>query len=182
MAAQAGWRDAWAVVCNPATRTSVAIRAKDDARATLVKTIRKFVKQRLDPDDAVTNADRQALGLHIHKEGRTRVPIPDTAPRVDHRPTGVPRETGIWWSAEGTEGHAKPDFYHGVECIHDVFPVGQVATSISQLKRSTFDTRSPLKIILPDEERGLHLCFALRWENTRGEKGPWTEIFTTIVP
>jgi hypothetical protein len=32
------------------------------------------------------------------------------------------------------------------------------------------------------EDRGKKLYFALRWENTRGEKGPWSEIHSTIIP
>jgi hypothetical protein len=31
-------------------------------------------------------------------------------------------------------------------------------------------------------QRGKTVYFALRWENTRGEKGPWSEIMSAIIP
>jgi hypothetical protein len=33
-----------------------------------------------------------------------------------------------------------------------------------------------------EEARGKTVWFCLRWENTRGEKGPWSEFLNAIVP
>jgi hypothetical protein len=45
-----------------------------------------------------------------------------------------------------------------------------------------FDTNSPLDIEFTEEDRGKVVWFAVRWENTRGEKGPWSEIYFAIIP
>jgi hypothetical protein len=50
------------------------------------------------------------------------------------------------------------------------------------LTHSAFDTRSPLKLQFENDLRGKTLYFAMRWENTRGEKGPWSPIMSVIIP
>jgi hypothetical protein len=45
-----------------------------------------------------------------------------------------------------------------------------------------FDTHSPLEYTAPLIYAGRRIFFAARWENTRGEKGPWTEIQSAIIP
>jgi hypothetical protein len=45
-----------------------------------------------------------------------------------------------------------------------------------------FDTDSPLEIEFDEADRGKIVWFAVRWENTRGQKGPWSEIFFAIIP
>jgi hypothetical protein len=32
------------------------------------------------------------------------------------------------------------------------------------------------------DQRGLRLYSAFRWENQKGEKGPWSDVFETIIP
>lgn len=42
---------------------------------------------------------------------------------------------------------------------------------------------SPAHTLTFDEnQRGKTVYFALRWENTRGEKGPWSQIVSSIIP
>jgi hypothetical protein len=53
---------------------------------------------------------------------------------------------------------------------------------INDLTNSSFDTHTPLTLEFADEDRGKVLYFALRWENTRGEKGPFGAIMNAIIP
>ncbi|MDR0609502.1 MAG: hypothetical protein LBG58_15030, partial [Planctomycetaceae bacterium] len=55
-------------------------------------------------------------------------------------------------------------------------------TKISDLTHSSFDTRSPLTLEFDEDQRGKCVYFCLRWENTRGIKGPWSEIISAIIP
>jgi hypothetical protein len=52
----------------------------------------------------------------------------------------------------------------------------------SQLVHSSFDTASPFRLSFEGDQRGRRLYFALRWENTRGAKGPWSEIMDAVIP
>jgi peptide methionine sulfoxide reductase MsrA len=53
---------------------------------------------------------------------------------------------------------------------------------IKEVTRSYFDTHTPLVIEFDEEDRGKTFWYAVRWENTRGEKGPWSEIMSAIIP
>ena len=74
----------------------------------------------------------------------------------------------------------KPRGQHGPECRYVIsdHPV----TSLDELIHSTFDTDSPLVLEFREEDRGKIVYFALRWENTRGEKGTFSAIFSTVIP
>jgi hypothetical protein len=86
----------------------------------------------------------------------------------------------IHFHEEGSENRAKPAGVHGAEFVYALLDVAPV--DWSQLPHSTFATRTPLKLTFTGFERGKTLYFAARWENTRGEKGPWNEIKAVIVP
>jgi hypothetical protein len=69
---------------------------------------------------------------------------------------------------------------HGAEiawAILDTPPVNWDA-----LTHSSFDTHTPFRLTFGGDQRGKTLYFALRWENTTGEKGPWNEIQNAIIP
>jgi hypothetical protein len=75
---------------------------------------------------------------------------------------------------------AKPAGVHGFETAWAILDAPP--TTWEQLVHSSFCTRTPLRISFEGDKRGKTLYFALRWENTRGVKGPWTTIFTAIIP
>jgi hypothetical protein len=51
-----------------------------------------------------------------------------------------------------------------------------------ELTHSAIDTNSPFTLSFENDQRGKTVYFAIRWENTRGEKGPCSEILNTIIP
>jgi len=44
------------------------------------------------------------------------------------------------------------------------------------------DTRTPYNAVFEPGDVGKTAWFAFRWVNTRGETGPWSEVFEAIVP
>jgi peptide methionine sulfoxide reductase MsrA len=52
----------------------------------------------------------------------------------------------------------------------------------NELIRTVFDTHTPITLEFEGHDRGKTVYFALRWENTRGEKGPWSAIQSAIIP
>jgi hypothetical protein len=67
-----------------------------------------------------------------------------------------------------------------MELIWEIAP--EKPHSIHGLTHSAFDTHTPLTLEFEEEERGKILWYAVRWENTRGEKGPWSEIMSVVIP
>jgi hypothetical protein len=173
------YADALTVTENPATRTKVTVQAKNTARKAVKDSVRNVLKAYVTYNPLVSDADRDAMGLPIHKTTRTHVPVPTSTPeaKVVLPSPGVVEIDFI----DSVSGHkAKPDGVHGVEiawAILDTPPAGW-----NELSRSAFDTCTPQRLVFEGADRGKTIYFALRWENMRGEKGPWSEIYNAIIP
>ena len=74
----------------------------------------------------------------------------------------------------------KPDGQHGVELCWIISAVPVV--NIEQLLHSAFTTTTDLDLAFTGEDCGKIVYFAARWENTRGEKGPWSPIESAMIP
>jgi hypothetical protein len=164
----------------PATRTKLTVQAKNTSRAALKKAVRQNVKEHLTYNSAVTDEDREGLGIPIHKSSHTPSPVAITYPDFDID-SGTIRRLIIHFFDQGQKkSKAKPAGQHGAEIrwVISETPVVDVA----ELVHSSFDTRTPFTLEFQGHERGKTVYFCLCWENTRGEKGPWSEIQSAIIP
>jgi hypothetical protein len=146
----------------------------------LEKDTRQSVKEYLTFNHAVTNDDRNALGLPIHKTTRTPAPVAATYPDFDVDSGTIRRLTVDYYDQGSKTSKAKPAGQHGVEIrwAESDTPI----VNVSELTNSAFDTRTPFTIEFTGDQRGKTVYICLCWENTRGEKGPWSEIVSAIVP
>ena len=55
-------------------------------------------------------------------------------------------------------------------------------TDQAELSLSRLATRSPVNLIFESTQRGKTVYIAARWQNRRGELGPWSEIVSAIIP
>jgi hypothetical protein len=165
---------------DPVTRTSVAISNKKAAREVLVKTLRQDIKEYLNFNRHLTDGDREALGLPVYKKTRTPAHIAERHPDFDVESNEIRRLTVNFFDQGNRHTKAKPPGQHGVEIhwgICDTPP-----QSIDELTHSSFDTHTPFTLDFDESQRGKRVYFALRWENTRGQKGPWSEIVSAVIP
>jgi hypothetical protein len=169
----------YATAIAPATRTKASVLAKNNAIKALKKAIRAFLKEYITFNHLVTDEDRKNLGLHIRKDSRTSVSVPVTYPLFTVDSSTIRVLLILFRDAAG-EGRAKPDGVRGAE-IKWGFSDTPIVNP-DELPFSAFDTRSPFRLEFRGEDRGKTVWFCLRWENTRGEKGPWSEIVSAIVP
>jgi hypothetical protein len=173
------WKEKYAVAVTPATRTSAAVLEKDEARTALEREVRRDVKEFLTYSRFVTDADRENMGLPVHKTTHTPAPKPTTVPefRVD---TSIIRRLTIHFQAAGSKTKAKPAGVHGAEVKWAI--LASPPTTVDDIIHSSFDTNSPLTLEFGEPERGKSVYLCLRWENTRGDKGPCSKIAMAIVP
>lgn len=171
--------DALDIVKNPVTRTKVAVQVKNDARKAVKSKVRLFLKAYITYNPAVSDADRDAMELPIHKSGRTPVPVIHSVPFAE---VVLPSQAVVEIHFRDSESakKAKPAGAHGVEIAWAILDVPP--TDWKELSHSSFDTRTPYRLTFDGSERGKTVYFALRWENTRGEKGPWSAIESAIIP
>ncbi|MDR2622468.1 MAG: hypothetical protein LBC48_07815 [Dysgonamonadaceae bacterium] len=165
---------------NPAQRTKEKVIALTVAEKAFKQAYRQLYNGFLKDSPLVTEEDLAGMGLPQRNDGHhSRVPVPtDTIDATVALPS--PGVVEIHYHSAGAEKRAKPAGVHGAElvwAIRDTPP-----DDWAELTHSSFDTRTPFYLSFDGEKRGKKLYFALRWENTRGEKGPWSTIFNTIIP
>jgi hypothetical protein len=171
------WNDAFIKTLSP--HTKVDTEAKNDAKKSAIAKIRPFVNQylRFSP---VTNEDRTAMAIHNHKDTRTPIPIPTTAPQllID---TGTRRRLIISYRDEGSDRRGKPNGVHGIEVKWAVLTAPPA--DIAELTNSSFDTNPPLVLEFEEHERGNKVFLCGRWEILReAGKGPFGGIEEAVIP
>jgi hypothetical protein len=139
------------------------------AKNALKKEIRIYVRAYLINNPAVTDEDKTAMGLPVHKTTHTPVSVPTTAPQLFIN-TGTRRRFTITYQDEGSDRRGKPHGVHGVEVRWAILE--HPPAVISELVNSAFDTKPPLTIDFEEHERGKKVFLCGRWEIQReGAKG-----------
>ncbi|MDR1371734.1 MAG: hypothetical protein LBJ17_01210 [Dysgonamonadaceae bacterium] len=179
---QEEYHDKYALSNDPQTRTSAIVFAKNTARKTFTSVLRKVIKGYITYNLNVTDNNRKTLGLPIHKTTRTPSPKPTEKADFD-----IKQETGSrlnvhfrYRYSDQEQIAARPPFIHGIEITWAILKTHP--ESYNDLIHSVFDTRSPYTFQFDIKDAGKKFFCALRWENTRGEKGPWSEIKSAIIP
>lgn len=158
--------------------SSVDIAAKNTAKEELIPASRDLVQGGLSHNPALTNEDRVAISIALPDHVRTPAPQPKTRPKA--KMSAALRQITITISDEDSLNRGKPEKVHGCEIRHG-FPDGPPA-HIEDLTQVAFMTGLTHVFDFEESDRGKHLYFALRWENTRGEKGPWSRLYDMYVP
>jgi len=165
---------------NPATRTMVMTATLANAQKALDPVFRQLYSGFIKNSPLVTDGD--LAGMELPKRSRnvhTPSPTPSSIPGVIvNLPS--PGVVKIHFHNPETGRRAKPASVHGAEIIWAILP--EPSADWSQLIQSSFSISSPLTLSFKGEERGKRLYFAIRWQNTRGIKGPLSEIRDVIIP
>jgi hypothetical protein len=163
---------------NP-NRGKVDVLNKNEARDTLKTSIRSFVKAYLAYNPAVSDADKENMGLPLHDGTRTPVPAPTTIPEVE-LDSSIIRQIAVHFKDAGSEKRGKPAHVHGIELRWAL--LDNAPASVEDMKNSAFDTATPYTFTFDETDRGKALYICPRWENNKGDKGPWGEIVKAIIP
>jgi hypothetical protein len=168
--------EAWQV---PAQRTPIVTDSLYHAKNIFKPAYRQMYMAYLKNNPLVTDTDLDAMGLPKRISRRIPVPIPESPPAIKITLDVIRCITIHFFNAE-TMRKAKPKGAHGAEItwIISAVPI----TDLNELIHSSFSTRSPFTLEFKNTDRGKYCYFALRWENTRGQKGLFSEIESTIIP
>lgn len=165
---------------NEATRTKEKTSLLEETEKAFKKDYRKLYNGFLKDSPLVSNQDLINMGLPERSDSKhIHYPPPTTRIVAKVCPTG-PGTLEIHYNDQTKKGIAKPFGVHGAELVSRISEVP--VTSHDELTSSKFDTHTPFHLTFPDEQRGKTIYFSLRWENSTGEKGPWNEIQSTIIP
>ena len=172
-----------------------ARRAKDAARAALeaqVRPVANFVQSWR----GTTDADRAALGITVRPAKGTPAPTPVTRPlalvesgqRLLHQlrlvdeatPTRRARPRGVL-GAEVWVKLVDPPTADAPAGATPGASVGDPARDPSSFTFLTMTTRPSFRAEFKADQGGKTAAYMARWVNTRGEKGPWSEVTTATV-
>lgn len=169
------WQETYPLSQNVNTRTKTIIQTKDEIKETLIDGLRAIYADI--PASIWTLEDRNTLNVHERSTTRTPVPVPTTIP-IGQVDTSRRLEHTISFTNE--DGSlAKP---HGVRGCQIWFKVGEAPIDPSELSYMATDTASPHIYHFNGELAGKNVYYWLRWENNRGEVGPWSDaVMATIT-
>ncbi|MDR0422260.1 MAG: hypothetical protein LBH72_04530 [Proteiniphilum sp.] len=172
-----GAYDAW---LDPAERSASKTLKLTEAEEAFVPFYRKLYAA-LKNGLFITDDDLIHMGFPARTSGpRHPAPVAKEAPDSDADTSVRGRVTVSFFDRGGKHKKGKPDGQH---CVEIAWVLSDVPVSRwDGLTHSTVDTNSPLTLAFENDVRGKTMYYALRWENTRGEKGPWSEILNVVVP
>ena len=173
------WNDGLADDQTKAAAAKAATAAKNDAKDALASLARPAI-QTIQNNPAVTDEVRQLMGLPIPDRTRTRVPVPATRPavQVESRPSF---EHVVNWRDEMTpKSKAKPKGVRGAQIWVWIGP--NPPADPAGFKWLALDSATPYLQVHDAGDVGKTAHYALRWENTRGETGPWSVVVSATVP
>ncbi len=158
-----------------------ARQAKDAARAALEKQIRPITNF-VQGYPATTNADRAEMGITVRDTSPSPAPAPSSRPlalvesgqRLTHQLRLVDESTPT--------RRARPAGVLGAEVWVKLVDADQPApTDPAALTFLTMTTKPSFRAEFKAGEGGKTAVYMARWVNTRGEKGPWSEVTTATV-
>jgi hypothetical protein len=176
---KAEWETAWAAYENPATRTPTITFTKNEKRKAYEKPLRLLVRS-LQSNVRVTPDDLHGMGIAVPSSARCPAQVAADAPDINVNTSIIGRLIIYFFTRGSRYKKGKPAGQYGAEirwAILDAAPARW-----DELSHSEFITNSPFTLVFEHNQRGKTVYFALRWENTRGEKGPRSEIQSAIIP
>lgn len=172
------YETALSAATDPSTRTPVTIAAKDSAKGAMVPQLRYYA-QNVKANAAVSNANKEALGIRLNDPIPTPIPAPATKPVLQIVASG-PLEMRLRFADELTPtSRAKP--FGSIGCL--VYRKIAVGVS-SDPNTATFDgifTRIPFTQTFDAADVGKTVTYWARWTNAKGEEGPWSEAIARVI-
>jgi hypothetical protein len=168
------WNAVYPASQNTNTRTKSILQNKDIAKDILMSTLRLVYADI--PNSVLTVEDRNTLNIGDRNAPKTAAPVPTTKP-IGQIDTSMRLEHTISFTDQDGSA-AKPD---GVRGCQIWFKIGEPAIDPSELAYMTTDTASPYTYQFNGVNAGKTVYYWLRWENTRGETGPWSDVVMATI-
>lgn len=177
-AEQTAWKTAFTKGGNLENRSTADVRAKDDEREKYERMLRGFVSQWLSFNKKVTNSDRESMGLTVRTGIRTKFGIPESVPVLKIN-FSVSQKHTIYFADGLSGGKAKPDGVYGCEIWIKIG--GEAPKGDSDFTFLAIDTRSSFVVTFPKTDCGKTAWYRVRWINTRGQQGSWSDVVSAII-
>jgi len=175
--ALAAWNLLYSPTQNPDTRTKTATDSKNAASKDLQAIMRTIFADL--PQSQLTAQDQNTLNLPERSTSHSLIPAPTSRP-VAHVDTSQHLQHSLTITDEATpHSTAKPA---GVHSCQVWAKKGSPVVDPSELVFLGTSTKSPFVTNFTGADAGKPIYYWLRWENTHGETGPWSDqVMATIA-
>jgi len=131
-------------------------------------------------DRHVSDAARKDAGIPVHKTTRTPVAKPKTFPLAQVIASDRLEHTLSFANAATPTRRARPKGCTGAEIY--LLVDESMPTNPDDYRFVALATRSPHIVTFASVDGGKTANYLLRWINTRGEYGPWSQLVSATVP
>ncbi|MDR2259811.1 MAG: hypothetical protein LBE06_02530 [Azoarcus sp.] len=178
------------------SKTHINRLAKDRAKKDAIAAMRKFANERIRFNTKMPETAREEMGIHARDTTPTPVPPPTAQAEADIDILGVHLLALHLHAVPG----APPDPHHsdyGYRIYYGVMPPGGATPEAASkgrrelieppltgddLPHSRFTRRQKEQFDFPADDSGKTVYFCVRFENAKGEPGPWGPLFHTVIP
>jgi hypothetical protein len=159
--------------------TKALILEKNEKRNALKTEVRNIKNKHIDYNDAVTDPDRERLGLPIRDKNPTPKPRPASRPLLEVVPTNNRQHTATAIN-QATGKKTKPEDTHGVRYAREIRDAAPA--NAGDLRHTVFRVKTTEVFDYEEGDRGKRVFYAACYENAKGEAGPWSDIIEAIIP
>ena len=175
-----GWNTNWTDFQTKEAAFHTATQDKDSARE-IVESMARALAAIIQKNPNTTNGDREAAGLTIPKTGRTPSPTPTTRPLLVETDTSIRATLRlICADSETPTSRAKPAGVLGMQIREQIGGTAPVDPETMQFL--ALATRIPFTVHFDAGDVGKTVYFALRWDGKNGQPGPWSQIYSAVIP
>lgn len=176
--AQGEWTSAYEAHTAAKAAADGATQAKRAAREAYEAALRSMAK-RVQSSAGTTDQHRAQLGLKVQHGTRVSAGVPETRPVAQVDTSQRLRHTISFADENTPNSRAKPAGVMGCEIWSKI---GDPAPSDpSQLHFLGLDTSTPYMVQFGGEDAGKTAYYMLRWVNTKGEQGPWSQTIGATI-
>jgi hypothetical protein len=169
---------------------------KEEARKAAIAAMRAFANKNVRYNPKMNTAQREELGIFPHDSQHTPVPAPAAQATANVRILGV-HLLALHLSAMPGSPPDPHDSDYGFRIYWGIFPPGgasveaaigprrelmKIPLSGEDLPHSRFTRRKREIFDFAAEDSGKTVFFCVRFENAKGEPGPWGPVFSAVIP
>jgi hypothetical protein len=152
---------------------------KDETQRALDKFLRTYIQGYLMRNPAVTDEDKEKMGLPLHDPTPTPHPKPDIKPQTEAVPSGKGRHTVT--AIDPQSGNKrKPGLVEGVAFAHKLRRAEDPPIDPKEMP-SEFQTGTVRAFQWEESDYGKVADYATAYENAGGKRGPWSDVVSLII-
>jgi hypothetical protein len=171
---------AWTAHLN-AQVAAVGATTDKNTKMDALKTLIRGAAATVQANPAVTDTQKELLGVTIRKKTRSAAEVPTTIPiiqRIDTSTRAILRLNFVDSATPDTR--AKPAGVRACEIREQIG--GTAPTDPEDMAFLALESRTPYRADFDADDIGKIAYFAARWINTRNQPGPWSQIYSAIIP